>query len=95
MGEVPRSLHLDAALMERLENEARQQELPADELARQAIEHFLEVQSVERDALAARIAEADKGEFISAEAMLDWMGRLETDPNALPPEVDTFFPPKA
>jgi predicted transcriptional regulator len=95
MGEVPLSLHLDAKAMERLQREARQREMPVGDLARSVIERFLEIQDIEREIMAQRIAEADKGVFISEEAMLRWMERLDDDIDAPPPEPDVFLKPQA
>jgi predicted transcriptional regulator len=95
MGEVPLSLHLDAEIMARLEREAEAKEVAPVDLARSVIERYLNYQDREGDIIAERMAEADKGVFISSEAMLDWMERLETDPDAVPPEPDVFLPPRA
>ncbi|MBE7182961.1 MAG: hypothetical protein INR68_00975 [Methylobacterium mesophilicum] len=95
MGEVPLSLHVDAELMAQLEQKARQMHLATDDLVRQVLGDFVGEERARWGDLEERIAEADKGEFISAGAMLDWMRRLESDPNATSPEVDTVFSPKA
>ena len=94
MGEVPLSLHVDAQLKERLDNEARLQNLSADDLAQRAIEDFLELQEREREILRERLAEADKGVFISGEAMHRWIESWGTDNELPPPEPDVFLPPR-
>ncbi len=94
MGEVPLSLHVDAQLKERLDNEARLQNLSADDLAQRAIEDFLELQEREREILRERLAEADKGVFISGEAMHQWIESWGTDNELPPPEPDVFLPPR-
>jgi predicted transcriptional regulator len=94
MGEVPLSLHVTAQLKEELEQEARLQKVSESELAERAIEAFLNLQAHKRDVLEAAAAEANKGVFISSEAILDWMDRLEHDINAPPPEPDVFLPPR-
>ena len=40
--------------------------------------------------LQAAISEADKGAFISAEAIHRWMEQLDSDPDTEPPEADVF-----
>jgi len=94
MGGVPLSLHVDAQLKERLDNEARLQNLSADDLAQRAIEDFLELQEREREILRERLAEADKGVFISGEAMHRWIESWGTDNELPPPEPDVFLPPR-
>lgn len=90
MGEVPLSLHVDAELKQGLEQEARLQNVSESELAGRAIRAFLDGQAHKRDALATAVAEADKGRFISSNAMLDWLERLEEDIDAPPPQPDVF-----
>ncbi|HET7412548.1 MAG TPA: hypothetical protein VFJ18_07780 [Pararhizobium sp.] len=92
MGEVPLSLHVDAQLKESLENEARLQHVSADDLAQRAIKRYLALQERDRAIMRERIAEADKGVFISEEAMLEWMDRLEDDIDAPAPRPDVVLP---
>ena len=94
MGEVPLSLHVDAELKKKLEEEARSQNVSADDLAERAIESYLEVRGVEREILKQRIAEADKGVFISGEAMHRWIESWGTENELPPPEPDVFLPPR-
>lgn len=93
MGEA--LLRLDDEVLQGLAREASLAETSESALANTVIHAFLEAQDARRRLLAERRAEADKGEFISEEAMLDWMDRLDQDPNATPPEPDTFLPPRA
>ena len=44
----------------------------------------------ERLLMETAIAEANKGEFISAEAIHRWMEQLDTNPDVVPPEPDVF-----
>ena len=92
MGESPLSLHLDSGAMAQLEHEARQRDVPVNDLARDVIERYLEIQSIEREIIAARIEEADKGVFISGEAMSRWVESWGTDHELPPPEPDIFPP---
>lgn len=94
MGEVPLSLHVKAELKEELEQEARLQKTSESELAERAIEAFLNLQAHKRDVVAAAAAEADKGVFVSSEAMLEWLDRLEVDIDAPAPEPDVLLPPR-
>jgi predicted transcriptional regulator len=94
MGEVPLSLHVDAELKRKLEDEARLQKVSPDDLAERAIEAYLEIRSSERDVLRQRIAEADKGLFISGEAMHRWIESWGTENELPPPEPDIFPSPR-
>lgn len=91
MGEVPLSLHVTKQLKQDLEQEAERQNLSADDVAQRAIRTYLDGMAFERDILRQRIAEADKGVFISEEAMLRWMDSWGTDEEIPPPEPDVFL----
>lgn len=55
---------------------------------------FLKRSAAERQLLKDRVAEADKGVFVSAEAMLRWVKSWGTE-NELPrPEPDVFLKPR-
>jgi predicted transcriptional regulator len=94
MGEVPLSLHVTEQLKQDLEREARLRHVSESEIAARAIEDYLDLQAHKREVIAAAVAEADKGVFISSEAILDWMERLETDIDAPGPAPDVFLPPR-
>lgn len=55
---------------------------------------FLRRSETERRLLKERIAEADKGVFISAEAMHRWIESWGTDNELPPPEPDVFLKPR-
>ena len=94
MGEVPLSLHVMAEMKPELEEHARLLNVSESEIAERAIASYLEVPARERAILRERLAEADKGVFISSESILEWMARLETDIDAPAPEPDVFLPPR-
>ncbi|MBS3651233.1 ribbon-helix-helix protein, CopG family [Pseudaminobacter sp. 19-2017] len=94
MGEVPLSLHVPAQLKEELEQEARLLKMSESKVAERAIEAYLNLQAHKRDVIAAAAKEADKGVFISSEAILEWMKRLESDINAPAPAPDVILPPR-
>lgn len=91
MGEVPRSLHMDAELSRRLDEEARRQDVSADSIAEEAIEQYLDFEARKREMIRTALAEADKGVFISEEAMSRWVESWDTD-NELPPPKPDIFP---
>ena len=55
---------------------------------------FLRNSAAERRLLKERIAEADKGVFISAEAMHRWIESWGTEKELPPPEPDVFLKPR-
>ncbi len=88
MSTVSFTMRVDADLKAAIEEEARRQDLSASQIATRAIRSHLEAQEFRRKAIEAAFAEADKGEFISSEAMLAWVNSWGTE-NELPmPEPD-------
>lgn len=55
---------------------------------------FLGRSEAERRLLAERLAEADKGVFISAEAMHRWIESWGKENELPPPEPDVFLKPR-
>ena len=86
------SITIGPQIKDDLEREARLQKVSAADLAERAIKGYLAYQETERKILRERIAEADKGVFVSSEAVLEWMKKIESDPAAPFPEPDTFLP---
>jgi predicted transcriptional regulator len=90
MNSVPLSLRLEPELKSRLEAEAESEDRSVSDVATRAIEAFLDSRDALRVDLEAAIAEADKGVFVSHEAVHRWMESWGTD-NELPmPEPDIF-----
>lgn len=90
MSAIPFSLRLDPAIKERLDAEAKRINRPSSWLATQAIEAMLEARAAKEEAIRLALIEAEKGEFISSEAMHRWIDSWGTE-NELPePEVDIF-----
>ncbi|SMH28793.1 CopG family ribbon-helix-helix protein [Mesorhizobium australicum] len=92
MGEVPLSLHVTAELKQQLEKEAHLSSKSASEIAEEAIVSYLDQQTRLRDMLDAAATEADKGVFISSEAMLPWIKDLFDGKKTPPPQPDVFLP---
>jgi predicted transcriptional regulator len=93
MNAVPFSLRLDSATRQRLEDEAKAQDRSASWVATKAIQQFLDASVERRRMLEEAVREADKGVFISSEAMGRWMESWDTD-NELPPPQPDVFPVK-
>ena len=90
MSAAPFSLRLKPEVKAALEKEAARLDRSAGYIAQQAIEQFLDASDYKRECLQEAIAEADKGIFISEEAMDRWVDSWGTE-NELPlPEPDIF-----
>ena len=88
-------LRLDDDTKQRLEDEAAWQSQSETDIATDAIKTYLDRQSHLRRALEAASVEADKGVFISSEAMMRWVKDLFDGKRTSPPEPDVFLPPRA
>ncbi|UVC07821.1 CopG family ribbon-helix-helix protein [Rhizobium sp. TH2] len=93
MANSPFSLRLSPDLKERLDAVAESEDRSASYVATKAIEAFLDSRDSMHAAVKAAIEEADKGVFVSSEAVDRWMESWGTD-NELPmPEPDVFLDP--
>ena len=82
------SLRIDANLKKSLEEEARRERRSASWLAIEAIEALLRGREEKRAAIRAALDEADRGVFISRDAMDAWISSWDSDPAVPPPEPD-------
>lgn len=88
------SLRLEPELKDWLEQEAKRKDRSAGYIATQAIQTLKDASDAKRRIIEEAISEADKGVFISEEAMTKWVLSWDTD-NELPmPEPDIFLNPK-
>jgi predicted transcriptional regulator len=90
----PISLRLDPETRSRLQLEAAAEERSLSFIAQKAIVAFLDAQDKKRQALTAAIEEADKGIFISDEAMTAWVNSWGSDQELPMPEPDVFLKSK-
>jgi predicted transcriptional regulator len=84
------SMRMNADMKRKLEDEAAREDRSAAWMAQQAIEQFLDDREFKRQAIREAIAEADKGVFISGEAVERWMGRWADGHEEPFPEADIF-----
>ncbi len=91
MGTTPFTVRLDDALREALEREAGFEDRSAAQLATRAIKSMLEAKAAKRAAIESALAEADRGEFVSQEAVAAWMDTwdAEDERDAPQPDVST------
>ena len=90
MATVPFSFRFDMEVKERLEKQAELEDRSAAYLIQKAVEEYLDAKDYFREEMMAAIAEADKGVFISGEAMDRWMESWGTENELPPPEPDIF-----
>ena len=90
MATVQLSVRMDPEIKARLEKEARLEERSASYLIQKALDHYLSAKERKRRALEEAAAEADKGVFISDEAMTAWVASWGTENELSPPEPDIF-----
>ena len=90
MASSPFALRLSPELKERLDAVAESEDRSASYVATKAIEAFLDARDAKERAIDAAFREADKGIFVSQEAVHRWMDSWDTE-NELPfPEPDIF-----
>lgn len=82
------SLRIDAGLKKSLEQEARREDRSASYLAVKAIEAMLRNRVEKRAAIRAALVEAEKGAFISHNAMDTWVSSWGSDAELPPPVPD-------
>lgn len=95
MATVPFSMRIDAKLKSRLEKEAKRRDRTAGFLANRAIKLYFEELDRLKKELDDASAEADKGIFISGEAVHAWMESWGTENELPPPKPDIFPEPKS
>jgi len=88
MVSVPFSVRLDEGLKTSLDEEARREDITASQLATRAIRSMLDAKAAKRNAIEEAVLEADKGVFISEEAMNAWIDSWDTDSELPMPEPD-------
>lgn len=93
MASTPFSIRIEDELRDKLEKICTLTERSKAYITSKAIEEYVERNSWKVEALKQAKKEATKGEFISHQAMSDWINSLGTD-NELPaPEADIFKNP--
>jgi predicted transcriptional regulator len=93
MGTVPFTLRLEEELKSSLEAEAKREDRSAAYLATRAIKAMLDTKAAKRRLIEDAMAEADKGAFVSEEAMNAWFQSLGTDDELPDPDADVVVKP--
>ncbi|GGE21585.1 hypothetical protein GCM10011390_46160 [Aureimonas endophytica] len=82
------SILIDDGMKADLEREAARAGVSSSVIAEQAIGALLEARAAKRQAIEAAIADADRGVFVSREAMDRWVMSWGTDDELEPPKPD-------
>jgi predicted transcriptional regulator len=93
MATTPFSIRVDDSVRVQLEKICDLTERSKAYVTSKAIEEYVERNSWKVEALKRAKAESEKGEFISHEAMGDWINSLGTDDELPAPSVDVFKAP--
>lgn len=88
------SLRLEPELKDWLEVEAKRQKRSAGFLATEAIQHLKEMTEAKRQLIRDAVLEAEKGVFVSQEAVHAWMDSWDTEKELPMPEPDVFLKPR-
>lgn len=88
----PYTIRLDETLKKALEYEAALEQRPPAQLAVRAIRAMVQARQAKRDAITAALQEAEKGQFISSEAMFAWIDSWDSDNEWPEPSVDIKVP---
>ncbi len=84
------SMRMDASIREKLEWEAKRIERPASYVVLEALKDYLQRKEDKRQAIIKAVNEADKGVFVSEEAVDTWVNSWGTDNELSIPEPDIF-----
>ena len=88
MSTVQFSLRIDPRIKKRLDLQAKLEDRSAAYVAQKALDEYLDRKEQMRRMLLDLEAEADKGVFISEEAMNAWVDSWDTDNESPPPKPD-------
>jgi predicted transcriptional regulator len=84
------SVRVPEALKEQLDYLSRSTKRSKAYLATEALDDYVRKNAWRAKELHAALAEADKGMFVSHEAMLAWADAMDSDNELAPPEPDIF-----
>lgn len=91
MSSVPFTFRIDPEMKANLEAAARDSDRTPGYLVKKAISTFLQAREEKRHAIDTAIKEANKGVFVSSEAMHKWMEAMENGENSPRPKPDVFL----
>jgi predicted transcriptional regulator len=84
------SFHIPDPMMQKLDALSRAMKRDTSALAKEALSDYLLRQDVQAGAIDEALLAADGGEFISHEAMSEWLDSWGTDHEIEPPRTDVI-----
>ncbi|MCQ0988523.1 CopG family ribbon-helix-helix protein [Jiella marina] len=90
MGTLDLSLDLDDAVLAEFDDEARRRSLSPASLAEEAIGAYLEAAKRRRTVITEAVREADRGVFVSREAVDRWVDSWQDGEPGEPPKANIF-----
>lgn len=88
---VPFSIRIDSEVKSELDRQAEQLDRSSSYVAIEAIKEYLAARSREKKAIEEAVQEAQKGVFISSDAMRNWISSWDTDEELESPRADVFL----
>lgn len=85
---MPFSLRLDTDVKSQLRREAQKTHRSESSIATIAIQQYLALREQKRHAIDEALGQADQGEFISSDAMGDWVDSWGTNTESTLPVLD-------
>jgi len=85
------SLRLEPDLKDWLEQEAKRKDRSAGYVAIEALQNYKQAIEAKRQMIESAMVEADKGAFVSEEAMTKWFLSLGTEHELPEPDEDVFL----
>ena len=79
MPTAPFTFRMDSELRKSLDREAKYEDRPASQLANRAIKSMIQSKEAKRQAIEFALEESEKGEFISQEALNQWIDSWDSD----------------
>jgi predicted transcriptional regulator len=90
MSTTPFSMRIDTDIKARLERRAELEDRSAGYIVQKAVSEYLDAKDYMIKCFREAEVEADKGIFISEQAMDVWVRSWDTDDELPPPEPDVF-----
>ncbi|MGL5114680.1 MAG: CopG family ribbon-helix-helix protein [Beijerinckiaceae bacterium] len=86
-------MRIDAHLKQQLDEIERVEKRSSASVLQRAAEEYVQRHNAFNDRVERLEAEADRGAFVSEEAMTRWFASLGADPEAQSPQPDLHFKP--
>jgi predicted transcriptional regulator len=91
MTRTARSIDISDSIQAELEKQASRERVSPSVIVERALGAYIAAQEMKYAAIDEALAEADKGVFVSREAVERWIDSWDTDNELPPPEPDVFL----